>query len=163
MDRQTDSAVPRTNQSRVPTTSTCPSRRHLRKDVGQGRLLPLVAPKRGWRLSLCSPAALANSGQDPEMARSMEPSDAWGDKTPWSTLVSETHPGMRHQWVEQHHGPVALSQARRSSSNPGQRLCRTNPTRTRFTAAPTPAPQQLIQLPGAHFCSTVKPAVPCTR
>lgn len=106
------------------------------------------------------------------MARSTEPQVVevmHGEtKYPGGILVSETHPGNDTQWVGQHHSPVALSQARRSSSNPGQRLRRTSPTRTsftrtRFTAALTPALQQLIQLPGAHFHSTVQPAVPSTR
>lgn len=39
-DRWTDSAMPWADQSRVPTMSMCPSQRHPRKDVGQGRLQP---------------------------------------------------------------------------------------------------------------------------
>lgn len=57
----------------------------------------------------------------------------------------------KSQQVGQDHRPEALSWVRGSSCNPGQRLRRTSTTRTRFKAAPNPAPQHPTQLPGTLF------------
>lgn len=164
-DGRTDSAPPPGCLRGAPTTSTCPSPRHPRKGAGQGMLqlevtsqleVPLAAPERSQRWAPCFSTSLANShGQDLRMARIAGP---WvvgamhGEcqdtlEASWCLIPSDE----KSQQVEQDHHPVAPSWVRGSSCNPGQRLRRTSTTRTRFKAAPTPAPQHPTQLPGTGF------------
>lgn len=167
MDRQMDGRTRpcHGHHQHVPLSKASQERCRSREAATRGTF-PLQL-QRGAGGGPCAPQ-LPWPGQDLEMARSTGP---WvvgvmrGEtRHLGGILVSETtHPGMRHPVGRKGPRPCSTVTSQRVQQQPRSKAQENKPHQNKVHSSSDPSTTTADSVPGAHFHSTVEPAVPSTR